>query len=39
MKNKISNGIIILFAFLLGGLSMYYFSLKNRVVVTQEGEK
>ena len=39
MKNKISSGIIILFAFLLGGLSMYYFSLKNRVVVTQEGEK
>ena len=39
MKNKISNGIIILFAFLLGGLSMYYFSLKNRVVVTEEGEK
>jgi serine protease Do len=39
MKNKINNGIIILFAFVLGGLSMYYFSLKNRVVVTQEGEK
>ncbi len=39
MKNKISNGIIILFAFLLGGLSMYYFSLRNRVVVTEEGEK
>ena len=39
MKNKISFGIIVLFAFLLGGLSMYYFSLKNRVVVTEEGEK
>ena len=39
MKNKISNGIIVLFAFILGGLSMYYFSLKNRVVVTDEGEK
>lgn len=39
MKNKISYGIIVLFAFLLGGISMYYFSLKNRVVVTEEGEK
>lgn len=39
MKNKISFGIIVLFAFILGGLSMYYFSLKNRVVVTKEGEK
>ena len=39
MKNKISNGIIILFAFILGGLSMYYFSLKNRVVVSESGEK
>lgn len=39
MRNKISNGIIILFAFLLGGISMYYFSLKNRVVVTETGEK
>ena len=39
MKNKISNGIIVLFAFLLGGLSMYYFSLKNRVVVDSGGEK
>ena len=39
MKNKISFGIIVLFAFLLGGISMYYFSLKNRVVVTEEGEK
>ena len=39
MKNKISFGIIVLFAFILGGLSMYYFSLKNRVVVTEEGDK
>ena len=39
MKNKISNGIIVLFAFILGGLSMWYFSLKNRVVVTNDGEK
>ena len=39
MKNKISYGIIVLFAFILGGLSMYYFSYKNRVVVTQEGEQ
>ena len=38
MKNKISYGIIVLFAFVLGGLSMYYFSIKNRVVVTKEGE-
>ena len=39
MKNKITYGVIVLFAFILGGLSMYYFSLKNRVVVTDEGEK
>ncbi len=39
MRNKISFGIIVLFAFLLGGLSMYYFSLRNRVVVTEDGEK
>ena len=39
MKNKISYGIIVLFAFVLGGLAMYYFSLQNRVVVTTEGEK
>lgn len=39
MKNKISYGIIVLFAFLLGGISMYYFSLKNRVVVDSGGEK
>ena len=39
MKVKISNGIIILFAFILGGLSMYYFSIRNRVVVTDNGEK
>lgn len=37
MKNKISYGIIVLFAFILGGLSMYYFSIKNRVVVTSDG--
>lgn len=39
MKNKISNGIVVLFAFILGGLSMYYFSSKNKVIVTEEGEK
>ena len=39
MKNKISFGIIVLFAFLLGGLAMYYFSLQNRVVVSETGEK
>lgn len=38
MKSKISYGIIVLFAFILGGLSMYYFSLKNRVVVSSDGE-
>ncbi len=38
MKNKISNGIVVLFAFILGGLSMYYFSLRNRVVITEKGE-
>ena len=38
MKNKISNGIIILFAFILGGLSMWYFSSKNKVVITEKGE-
>ena len=36
MKNKISNGIIVLFAFILGGLSMYYFSSKNKIVVTEK---
>ena len=35
MKNKISYGLVILFAFILGGLSMYYFSYTHRVVVTQ----
>ena len=39
MKNKISFGIIVLFAFLLGGISMYYFSLQNRVVVNEDGDK
>ncbi len=39
MKNKISFGIIVLFAFLSGGIAMYYFSLQNRVVVNPEGEK
>ena len=38
MKNKISYGIIVLFAFILGGLSMYYFSMRNRVVVTNNGD-
>ena len=39
MRSKISYGIIVLFAFIMGGLAMYYFSLQNRVVVTEEGEK
>ena len=39
MRNKLSNGIIVLFAFIFGGLSMWYFSSKNKVVVTEEGEK
>ena len=39
MKNKISNGIIVLFAFILGGLSMWYFSSKNKVIITEQGEK
>ena len=39
MKNKISNGIVVLFAFILGGLAMYYFSSMNKVVVNEEGEK
>lgn len=39
MRSKISYGIIVLFAFILGGLSMWYFSLKNKIVVTEEGEK
>ena len=39
MKNKISFGVIVLFAFILGGLSMYYFSSKNKVVVTESGEQ
>ena len=38
MKNKISNGIVVLFAFILGGLSMWYFSSKNKIVVTEKGE-
>lgn len=39
MKNKISYGIVVLFAFILGGLAMYYFSSMNKVVVNTEGEK
>ena len=39
MKNKISYGIVILFAFILGGLSMWYFSSTHKVVVTEQGEK
>ena len=38
MRNKISFGIIVLFAFILGGLSMWYFSSKNKVIVTEKGE-
>ena len=39
MKSKISSGIIVLFAFVLGGLSMWYFSSKNKIVIKEEGEK
>ncbi len=35
---KLSNGIIVLFAFIIGGLSMWYFSSHNKVVVTEKGE-
>lgn len=38
MKNKIGFGVVVLFAFILGGLSMYYFSSMNKVVVTEKGE-
>ena len=38
MKDKISNGIVILFAFVLGGLSMYYFSSMHRVTVVDNGD-
>ena len=36
MKNKISLGIIILISFVLGGLSMYYFSSMHRVTVIEK---
>ncbi len=35
MKNKISYGVIVLFAFVLGGLAMYYFSYTHRVVISE----
>ena len=38
MKNKISLGIIILMAFLLGGLSMYYFSSMHKVTVVEKAD-
>lgn len=38
MKNKISNGLIILVAFIMGGLAMYYFSSMHRVVITENGD-
>ena len=37
MKSKISYGITVMFAFILGGLSMYYFSYTHRVVVPSGG--
>ena len=36
MKNKISLGIIILVSFVLGGLSMYYFSSMHRITVVEK---
>ncbi len=38
MKNKLSNGIIVLFAFIMGGLSMYYFSSMHRVKVVENSD-
>lgn len=38
MKNKISQLFIIMFAFILGGLSMYYFSYTHRVIVKENGD-
>ena len=38
MKNKISLGIIVLIAFVLGGLSMYYFSSMHRITVTTNSD-
>ena len=38
MKNKISLGIIILVSFVLGGLSMYYFSSMHRVTVVEKND-
>lgn len=38
MKNKISLGITILIAFVLGGLSMYYFSSMHRITVTTNSD-
>lgn len=35
MKDKISYGIVVLFAFVLGGLAMYYFSSMHRVTVVE----
>ena len=39
MKNKISYGIVVLIAFVLGGLSMYYFSSMNKIVVKEDGSE
>ena len=38
MKNKISLGIIILVSFVLGGLSMYYFSSMHRVTIVEKND-
>ena len=37
MKNKFSNVLMMMFAFLLGGLCMYYFSYTHRMVIRENG--
>ena len=36
MKGKISNGIVVLVAFILGGLAMHYFSSMHRITVVEK---
>ncbi len=38
MKDKISLGIIVLISFILGGLSMYYFSSMHRVTIVEKND-
>lgn len=38
MKDKISLGIIVLISFILGGLSMYYFSSMHRVTIIEKND-